>query len=242
MTLMFGFTSRTDKTSFLGADDLEPTGGRREAKVHFLFKRFLVGGVGNNVPAKAASLLTVFEGETTYFADNSSFSYPSSIEKVCDLIAQQLPIIAAVTHATFNKLRAEGKRSSADAEFLKQPGFLYIIDTAAYHICQVTFDAIYPPREMYGYEIRELTTERLWRFGINDPTDRGLITREMRKYPFAWCAREIEEGKSELMRAGHDIRIIGNLGACYLVCSGNVTRRCIFPSLKATASYYYQQD
>lgn len=240
MTVMLGFTSEKHKVSFLGADDLEAMSGQKEDKVNLFFKRFLVGGVGTNVVYKAANVLKAFENLDTFFSDGSQFEYPKSISSFCEAVATILPIVARHTYRGLENATTSGRLTQKQADLIKtMRNDLYLIDTKEFRICHAAFDLVYPVKENYGFQIVVLPASRLFRFGIDEATDLGGITEEMRQPSLEWVGRRLNEAKQEVASGGGDPDLIGELGACYLSREGRIIRRTIHTSLKAVALRYF---
>jgi hypothetical protein len=239
MTVAFGFTSPGRQCSLLGSDDLEGMSGRRHEKVSFLFKRFLVGGLGNNTVFSAANLLDECGDDNTSFSDDSEYKSPQSTSDLCDQILEVLPVVVSHTHRAFlEAVHSKTRTLDQFRSLVAQPSKIVFIDTQLYKMSLADFGDIYPPKERYKYHLQDLPSERVFRFGIDNPVDLGSIPAEAVRRPFAWCGSQVKEANRWLTSIGRG-GLLGNLGSCYLVKPSKALRRSCFASKVDLALRYF---
>ena len=231
MTVVFAYTSVQNKASFIGADDLEGSGQRREEKCFFVLDRFLVAGVGNNIPLLAARFASHVGPEKVLFPSGEFYHPPNDIDgfirQTCDLLAKIAPyqqkrledILAAGTCNQQQKVQIESSN-----------GNLVVVDSVDMKMVYLEFGPILQPKESYEPVVRRLDSDRIYRFGINDPLSVGHPTSEVLATPFEWCEEVVRLARLDLEKLGFS-NTIGDIGSCWLVSNEEVVHRTIETSI-----------
>jgi hypothetical protein len=204
--------------SFMGGDDIEMANGTPQNKVEPLFDKFLVGCVGENTIFGAIEVLNSID-KNTVFSDGNKYELPTTTDELCNQIRQILPIITKNVRSGLDLAIKQKIHTEEWGDRMKEARTkLFIIDGQNYTIHFADFGRLYYSED-YSYNLQKLTTERAFRFGLENPFKMvGRLTDEMVKEPYKWASRLMAEAGEEVNRreeVRHFARI-GKLGARYV--------------------------
>ena len=219
MTVLLGFTSPANKMSFMAGDDIEMSNGTPQNKVEPLFDQFLVGCVGENTIFGTIDVLNSVDKDTV-FLDGKKYVLPTTTDELCSQMRHILPIITKHTRAGLDLAIKKRVHTEEWGERLKEAKTkLFIIDGQNYTIHYADFGRLYYSED-YSCNLQTLTTERAFRFGLENPFKMvGRLTDEMVREPYKWGSQQMAEAGEEVKRreeVRHFARI-GKLGARYVV-------------------------
>lgn len=241
MTVLMAFTSHKQKMNFIGSDDKELYSGHRHEKVGLFLNRFLIGCIGNNTLINAVEIVSSLGEVTTLLRDFSYYKSPASVQEFCEKICLVLPNIAAILEKNMIDSVGNGIRTQEQyLHLIRQHSSLVVIDTINYQLSEVKFNLIFPAKSSYSFKIIDLPAERLFRFGIDEPLDLGLIHRDAYTHPFHWCSNELENARRLLDEHNHK-DFLGELGCCYVIRPNKIIKKSAYASLEEVVQRWYPQ-
>lgn len=238
MTVLLGFTSPSNKMSFMGSDDIESANATPKDKVSLVFGRFLVGGIGDETVFYAIGVLGMLD-QHTEFTDGQKYIVPSSVDELCKEVCRILPIISKHTSAGLDAAIERGVMPPFFGITLKQMnGTLFIIDTQELKIYLAEFGVLYRAPK-FKYKLTELEPEKPLRAGTdNPPRAMGKLTLDVLTDPFMWCSQKVDEAREEFKSKAQ----LGKLGMSFLVTAKGVVRKTgLFHSLEDVALKYFPE-
>lgn len=231
MTVLFAFVSRSRRVAFLGSDDLEGTRGGRCDKVIRVGTRYVVACFGADSAQLAAQLSGEF-GDSRQLRAGDRFKLPDTTRGLVDLVATIMPRAAARHYAKMVGDRRDPRLTDAHVAELKSANSsLVIIDLQALTLSLATFSAVFPPRSQYTPALQSFTSERAYRFAIDEPLDLGPLDASAIQHPFDWCSTRVAEARQLMADIGQP-DVIGELGACFHAKPRGDVFRTAFSSLE----------
>lgn len=231
MTVIFGFTSNVYDASLIAADDRENIAGGRADKALCVFGRYLVAVMGNGALKHAVECAARFESPVTHTSVGTQMLAPASIEVLCNRIAETMTLLASRLQRDAERAFSESATDQLTrAQYDDQPLRAVIIDALEHRLVVADYGTLLPLRR-YTWRIEGYPPETAFRFNIGDPTPLEAVAPALLDDVFAWCARQLEDARSTLERQGYT-GVLGAVGACHLVRSGNLLSRTAFKSLE----------
>ncbi len=231
MTVIFGFTSAAHDASLIAADDRETMSGERADKACIVFGRYLVAVMGNAALKMSVATAASFESSEYETSIGTVMRAPESIEVLCERIAETTTLLAARyqrdAESVFNE---RGDDKPTRDQYYEQPLGAVIIDSLEHRMVVADFGKLLPLRS-YAYSLKSYPQEMAYRFNIGQPRPLGVVGPGLLEKPFTWCKDQLELSRDDLRDHGH-VGVLGALGACHVVRSGQVHSRTAFASLE----------
>ena len=226
------------KTSFLGSDNIESQTGADTDKVLSAHNRFFVGTIGSSVIQVAAAAATVLSGNTL-LRDLSQYHPPKDYGEYLQQVASTLPLICPYEHRKLVRALNNGSITNDQKRKVEaSSGILVVLDIQRGDFVEADFGTLLPVRSDYGFTLTILSSERCYRFGVDDPQDLGPVTTQIAHSPFEWAARQLLEGRQLVESHGH-IGTVGDLGACCIANEDGIKFRTTFTSLIDALRWHY---
>jgi hypothetical protein len=214
MTAIYSYFSTQPRCSFIAADNIEYTSGRKVDKLHFLEDRWIIACYGQDIAELSINAVTYFQG-----FDLLDFS---TAERIIDHIIRATRGIAQRVYPEYLKSYQSGRISQEDWDIVLRNNLnVVILDTSELTLYDVGFGSAFPPSSILDSPVirKDFAPGCLHRFALaeriqNRPFDSIDPSQDL----LAQIGKIVEHDRIENSA-------IGSLGATVVKTStGTITR------------------